>query len=185
MDEGIDQLQALLSQINVNFTGIPSVSLVRVDTINPTKAAFEKIAQKFPDYGTRSEIDFDDTTDDADLRDANRLTIRTRFLYPMKIPFANYIIHKAFMAQSAGVLLSGPIFSRRLPNQQWNTNSAADMTIQSRLPGSDPVQWIFGDKDLTILRVLWELGKQGIYMVPLRATAAMRMQSNIFKDNLQ
>jgi hypothetical protein len=179
----IDQtIEQIASQLGIGFSGLPSFALVRVDIVNPTQASFQALAKDFPGISETSELDFDDTTNNDKLREANRLVVRTRFLYQMRIPFANYIIHKAYMAQEAGVRLTGPIYSSRVAGQQWNENSAADAAIGGRLPAVD---WLFGDKDSNMLTILWNLSKNGTFYVPLRATYSMRMQSNIFLNNLQ
>lgn len=133
--------------------------LVTVNILNPTQG----------DFGQRGrEIDFDD----YDRRDVNRLTVEIRYLYLMRIPFANWVIHQAWMAGNAGKRLYGAI---------WNPQEDA--------PGETGFQTVapvtansFGDP---LMDKLEGLAGQGIYMVPLSASYTMRMQSNPYKQSLQ
>jgi len=191
-DKGIASLEGLGKMLNINVGGIPDVSVVQVTVINPRDGNWDKIPDVIKVGGKDGkELDFDyvpsdaTTTDAKNIREVNRLTIRTRFLYPMRIPFANYIIHTAWMAQAAGVELTGPIDKPMMKGQLWNEQSRARQTIEGRLPQVDPTQILFGDKDKNTLKALWELNKRGLYLIPLRATYSMRMQSNIFRDNLK
>lgn len=194
-DKGIASLEGLGKMLNINIGGIPDISVVKVEVVNPKEDDWDKIPDTARVGGKDGkELDFDfvptdaagaATTDAGKIREANRLTIRTRFLYPMRIPFANQIIHTAWMAQAAGVQLTGPIDKPMMKGQKWNEDSRARQTIEGRLPSVDPTQILFGDRERNTLKALWMLNGRGLYLIPLRATYTMRMQSNIFKDNLR
>ena len=132
--------------------------LVTITIVNPTKG----------DFGNRGrEIDFDDFKN----RDQTRLTIKVRYLYMMRVPFANWIIHQAWLAGKAGKELYGAIWNPQEQAGATGFNSAA------------PVQaMVLGDP---LLAKLDGLARKGIYMVPLRSSYTMRMQSNPYRQSLE
>jgi hypothetical protein len=133
--------------------------LVSITINNPTTGAFGQRGR---------EIEFDDVAK----RDDTRLTITVRYLYMMRIPFANWIIHQAWLASLAGKRLYGAI---------WNP--------QENVPGESGFRTVANVTDNSytdsLLNKLDALGKQGIYMVPLTAHYTMRMQSNPYKQSLE
>lgn len=134
-------------------------TMVSVTILNPTQSTF----------GTRGrELDFDDFSQ----RDATRLTIQIRYLYMMRIPFANWIMHQAWLAGRSGQELYGAI---------WNPQ--ADVPGETGFRTVQGVQpYGFGEP---LLQQLSTLADQGVYMIPLYATYTMRMQSNPYKQSLQ
>ena len=132
--------------------------LVTITIVNPTKG----------DFGNRGrEIDFDNPQN----RDQTRLTIKVRYLYMMRVPFANWIIHQAWLAGKAGKELYGAV---------WNAQEQAGETgFNSNNPVSVSTQ---GDP---LLAKLDGLARKGVFMVPLRATYTMRMQSNPYRQSLE
>ncbi|MFA6035162.1 MAG: TadE family protein [Myxococcota bacterium] len=184
-DQVLRKFDNLLQQFLGISTGMPNLSIVSVTIVNPTPQKFRDFVNSHPKYKDRDEVDFDDTADaidDESLREINRLTVRARFLYPMRIPFANWIIHTAFMAGMAQAELSGPIWRPTVNGQNAND------VIGSRLP-NDPVELIFGNKDANLLGLLWQArtvlaNTQYQYMIPLNATYTMRMQSNLKLNQL-
>ena len=188
IDMTIDQLQSWLGQIGINL-GIPAFATVRVDVFNPTQQTFDQFVNAHqPAYSGSTEVDFDDTfnaLNDSALRDVNRLSVRVRFLYPMRIPFANWIIFMAYMAGEAGVQLTGPIWRPMVPGETLSQNTRVNAEIAGRLP-SDPMELLFGNRDQNLLGILWNVGTTyHNYLIPLRASYMMRMQSNVFRANLQ
>jgi len=144
---------------------------VEVTVLNPTRAHF---------LGQR-ELDFDDLGTDARgiyLREANRLTIQVRYLYVMRVPFANWVIHHAWMSQRAGISLYGAVW-----NPQADTPGATGFS-------PDDVEATYDDirgrarrgahDDERIIRDMARAAREGAYIVPLYATYTMRMQSNLF-----
>jgi Flp pilus assembly pilin Flp len=133
--------------------------MVEVEILNPTLSTF----------GNRGrEIDFDNFSN----RDPTRLTIRVRYLYMMRVPFANWVIHQAWLAGKAGQQLYGAI---------WNPQEGTpgETGFRSVSPVTTKTFW---DPELTALQALAD---QNVYMVPLNATYTMRMQSNPYKQSLE
>jgi len=124
------------------------------------------------DFGLRGrEIRFDDFKN----RNQTRLAIEVRYLYMMRVPFANWIIHQAWLAQAVGKQLYGAI---------WNPQETAGET---GFRSTSPVQATSGftDPDLAAVYALAHAGTSSVYMVPLRATHAMRMQSDPYRTSLE
>lgn len=199
VNKGVLQLDQFLNKILGVSTGIPDLSLVNVYIVNPKKSQLDSMPEPYKTWG---EVDFDDigvykmdgsrySEDEAKkLRDFNRLCITVRFLYQMIIPFANWTIHTAWMAGVTGVQLTGAI---ERPVVRGSNSPDVEGTIEGRINVGGWATYLFGSKDQNLLRVLWELRKvkrpnnevyRGVYMIPLWSTYTMRMQSNIFKDNL-
>lgn len=162
-DELLDRAEELADQaLQKAITGALGGGddrMVTVNVLNPTTG----------DFGQRGrEIDFDD----FDRRDVNRLTIEVRYLYLMRVPFANWVIHQAWMAGNAGKRLYGAI---------WNAQE--DAPGETGFRNVAPVTAnTFGDD---LMNKLEGLATQGVYMVPLNASYTMRMQSNPYKQSLQ
>lgn len=125
------------------------------------------------------ELDFDDLYDDStgrETREANLLTIRLRYLYLMRIPFANWIIHHAWMARRVAQDLYGAIWNPQHNQPEANIFSQGGHELSYQNIGS-----LLGDP---LLRDVAELGDNGIYMIPLETTYTMRMQSNLFRTSI-
>jgi hypothetical protein len=133
--------------------------LVEVTIHNPTQSSFGQRGR---------ELSFDDPSRRSD----TRLVISVRYLYMMRVPFANWIIHQAWLAGRAGKRLYGAV---------WNAqeNAPGETGFRSVSPVSENS---FVDSTLNTVEAL---GRQGIYMVPLTASYAMRMQSDPYKQSLQ
>lgn len=197
LNQGVLQLDAFLNKLLGISTGIPDLSLINVYIVNPRKSQIDSMPEPYKSW---EEVDFDDigvyksdgsrySEDEAKkLREFNRLCITVRFLYQMIIPFANWTIHTIWMAGVTSVSLTGAI---ERPLVKGSNSPDVEGTIGGRVNVGGWVTYLFGDKDRNLLRVLWELRKvrvlnrnYGIYMIPIWSTYTMRMQSNIFKDNL-
>ncbi len=162
-----EMLSAPLSDaIRRAFSG-DGPSVVEVEVLNPTRDAF----------GDNEELDFDDIGTDEraeHLREANRLTIRVRYLYIMRVPFANWVIHHSWLSQRAGISLHGAIW-----NPQADTPGATGFSSEDyEATYSEIAQGLAGDDD--IIRDVARAGEEGAYIIPLYATYTMRMQSNLF-----
>ena len=118
-----------------------------------------------------SELDGEVDFDDPENRSDTRLSIRVRYLYMMRVPFANWVIHQAWLAGRTGKQLYGAIWNPQERVGETGLRSVAPAEVQAS-----------GDK---LLEKLATLAKQGVYMMPLEATYTMRMQSNPYKSSLQ
>lgn len=162
-----EMLSGVLSDaIRAVFAGSDR-KVVEVEILHPLRGDFEGA----------TELDFDDLGNDRKarrLREANRLTIRVRYLYLMKIPFANWIIHQAWLARRAGQDLYGAVWNPQL-NAPGETGFSSENDKQLSYSN---LGTLLNDP---LMRDLTKLGDMGVYMIPLEATYTMRMQSNLFK----
>jgi len=178
--------RALLYQVNRRLTGFartmlagPISSAIRrafggdgpdvvvVTVLNPTRG----------DFGDNEELDFDDIGTDRTaerLREANRLTIQVRYLYIMRVPFANWVIHHAWLSQRAGISLHGAIWNPQADTPHATGFSSEDYEATYR----DLSRGLAGDD--RVIRDVARAGREGAYIIPLYATYTMRMQSNLF-----
>jgi hypothetical protein len=144
--------------------------MVEVQILNPTHDSFDPFSNP---SGSGDEADFDN----PELRDVNRLTIRVQYLYMLRVPFANWIIHQAWLAGEAGTRLYGQI---------WRASTSPESVgLERQVQGFDsntvPDAW--GDG---LLPDLARIARDtGTYLIPLRASYTMRMQSNPYRLSVE
>ncbi|MCP3098576.1 pilus assembly protein [Myxococcus sp. K15C18031901] len=187
--------------------------LIRVDTINPAYFTPIDTIWKLRSGYNWQELDFDGADsfpevpslenkirkffnlpepDDSEIvyRKATRLTIRLRYFYEMKIPFANWIIFTAWYASNAKVALHGAIDRATIVPK---ANMMADGNItplaalgkgiehekgyDSMYPAEMWVLWGLATGSIPLVSSL--VGKR--YFIPLTSTYTMRMQSNFHR----
>ncbi|MBI2895102.1 MAG: pilus assembly protein [Deltaproteobacteria bacterium] len=124
------------------------------------------------------EVDFDDVRSSG-ARNATRLTVRVQYLYMMRVPFANWVIHHAWLAQRAGQELYGAIWNPQRARPGATGFSADDSELTYEF-----IRQRLGDRDGGLLRDVAAIGDAGVYMIPLYATYTMRMQSNPYLNSV-
>ncbi|MGM0596422.1 MAG: TadE family protein [Myxococcota bacterium] len=136
--------------------------LVNVDVISP----------RIGDFGGvhNTEIEFDSVTENDSWRDKTRLSVRVTYFYTMRIPFANRVIHTAFIATKVGEDLYGAV---------WNPQTQAGETGFRSVAPVD-----FSGRGTNLTQMLWQSAQEGVFMIPLRATYTMRMQSNPYRRSI-
>jgi hypothetical protein len=176
---------ALISDLFQGLGVSGNVDFIHVEILNPTQEMF----------AGKPEIHFDDFLAGSEhlqrnkkLREATRLTIRLRYLYWMRIPFANWVIHMAWLANEAGIQLSGPIDQPVIrmgagPISGSIGGEARDVAIGMKVQDSTRP---FAEENRTnLFRALWALGNYAdMYFIPMYSTYSMRMQSNPYKKHL-
>tara|TARA_Y100001934_G_scaffold239961_1_gene293958 strand:+ start:265 stop:1140 length:876 start_codon:yes stop_codon:yes gene_type:complete len=160
---GVASLHAWLNGFGLpipNFT--PRAGLVNIEITNPT-----------PGDLPERELDFDcvdgrcQGVAAADARRINRLSIRLRYNYWMRIPFAANLIHDAWLASVFGRKHENrlsPIHNEEEPQVEPPRN----LTMQENI-------------EFAILRFLAD---RGYHFIPLETTYAMQMQSNLYRHHL-
>ena len=143
-----------------NFT--PRAGLVNIDITNPK-----------PGDLPERELDFDcvdgrcQGVAAADARRINRLAIRLRYNYWMRIPFAANLIHDAWLASVFGRKHENrlsPVHDEQAPQVEPPRN----LTMQENI-------------EFSVLRFLAD---RGYHFIPLETTYAMQMQSNLYRHHL-
>ncbi|HYO57630.1 MAG TPA: TadE/TadG family type IV pilus assembly protein [Archangium sp.] len=127
-----------------------NLKYAKVTICGPLKDAFP---------GNMKEVDFDDprwsTGDHGAWRQGERtkLRIQVTFNYRMPIPFANWVIHAAARNRQVPELL------------RMGKTSGSLKSLNRGGTGGDPYA---------------EAASRGLYILPIRATYTMRMQSNLY-----
>lgn len=178
----------------------PGLSLVEVNVLSPDGAAFarnktwqeerEKQARLLDNGGALAypsghrEIDFDDAPLMAQDGGTGRLAVETRVLCPLRIPLVNKIIFELYAAQ---LLLNAKLGASSLADWQAQRTRLAGGIALSEAVAAAPAVGIGNEgawvREIGLLRVLGRT--LGIYLLPLHATYAMQMQSNMFQDNMR
>ncbi|MBW2736085.1 MAG: pilus assembly protein [Deltaproteobacteria bacterium] len=162
---------------------------VRVDILNPHLGALASLGNlSLGNIGNllgspgghfsnnRNEVDFDNFDVDA-----SRLTIRIRYMYMMRIPFANWVIHSAWLAGQAGRELYGAVWNPQTAPGATGFANVADYTGEQNTPSTGLLSKIQSQD----LKVATKAASGGVYMLPIYATYTMRMQSNPYRSSVQ
>lgn len=183
--------------VPVAFARAELLGQVRVDLLEPKDDPALGTVWKVPGGGAWEELDFDGVEtvpedpalearwmrqkqpqaidpDEELLRSATLLTVRVRYMYELRIPFANWLLFRAWEAQRAGEALLGPVDRPRpVAGAPWELTSSQGLPLASAA-------------ELQVLRALaagsGSLGGVGParrFFIPLSATATVRMQSNV------
>ena len=137
--------------------GLPEI--VTVDVLNPKEGAFSG----------KKEIEFDDPAN----REKTQLTVRVRYLYELRIPFANWLLFESWWASHTGVNLAGwepghaMVKQSKLMLNRWKNG---DFSETCRYTG-------LNNQKMYLLRLAANAGR---YFVPMTTTYTIRMQSNPF-----
>ncbi len=213
-DKGLTALNFGGGVVPRTINGSNLFGQVRVDTINPAYFTPIDTIWKLRNGFNWQELDFDGADsfpevpqlenhirkffnlpepDESELvfRKSTRLTIRLRYFYELKVPFANWIIFTSWFASNAGVALHGAIDRATLDPKG---NIMSDGNIDGLAAAA--VKGIKHEKGYDTLyplemAVLWGLATGSIplvselagrrYFIPLTATYTMRMQSNFHR----
>jgi len=196
-----------------SFNGSNLFGMVRVDTINPAYFTPIDTIWKLRPQANWKELDFDGADgfpeipslennirkffnlpepDDAETvyRKSTKLTIRLRYWYEMRVPFANWVIFTAWYAANARVALSGAIDRPTLAKSNMLNRTSNVQGLVARARGIDhqrgyntlyaPEMWVlWGLANGSIPLISDLVGKR--YFLPLTSTYTMRMQSNFHR----
>lgn len=188
-------------------SGALGIPLIRIDTVHPNASEFGAVASLGP---SQNELEFDDVGyykgnsaggqkdgffGNESYRKALQLTIRVRYLYEMRIPFADWIIQTCWLAalapsylqvtgalgrESAGVAGLGAKNAVNGGNNSTTTDelAAAAAVISPGAGNGKPIVSKFDFAKLVLAR------QNGWYLFPLSASYTMRMQSNFYRKHL-
>jgi hypothetical protein len=202
------------SSVPATINGSNLFGQVRVDTVNPSWYSPVQSVWKLRSAINWKEMDFDGPdsypqvpaleskiakffnlplpdNDEEVFRKATVLSVRVRYWYELRVPFANWVIFTSWWATRAGVALGGSI-DKPTTNVMANaTNKKGGMNSVGLLPvrGIDH-QRGYNTLYTPEMAVLWGLATGSIpllssivgrrYFIPLTATYSMRMQSNFY-----
>ena len=150
--------------------GLPQI---RVAVLNPHVADFNALGAHL----NRQEIDFDDVRPQA--QGATLLSLQVRYLFELKVPFANKMVQSIWFASQVGLLrlwqgvdLTSPrIGGQRGQDAVERTGNVAlgRGTLNDGMPGGLNVS------------ALATLSRRNRFFLPVNAWYTMRLQSNPFK----
>jgi TadE-like protein len=150
--------------------GLPQV---RVAVLNPHVADFARLGGHL----NGQEIDFDDLRPQA--APATLLSIQVRYLYELKVPFANKMVQTIWLASQVGLLqlwrgwdLTSPRLATQAGPDAVGTTGLAALgkgSIADGIPGGLNVS------------ALAALAKTNRFFLPVSAWYTMRMQSNPYR----
>ncbi len=145
--------------------------IVQVQVVNPSKANLNSTFNKLDWRTGKNEIDFDDLRPDAVA--ANNLSVRVKYFYEMRIPFANRMIHSWLLGGEWLKYDVGPLFESQEVSMT-GLNSFEVLEGKGLSKGGDYVP----------LYIAAHLPSHPVYLIPLTGTYTMRMQSNLMKSKV-
>ncbi|HET7785741.1 MAG TPA: TadE/TadG family type IV pilus assembly protein [Myxococcales bacterium] len=170
--DGFIEIGKTLARFKVAEAALTPLGLeqVRIYVHNPVAADFAQFGQHLDGQ----EIDFDDVRPGA--TEATLLSLQVRYLYELRVPFANKLIQTVWLAAHAGLLarwrgwdLTGP----RLAMQ-----NGPDAVAVSRIAAAG-TRVADGTPEGIPIAALVTLGNAaGRFFLPVEAFYTMRMQSN-------
>jgi len=198
----VDDLLDMVGLGGLSVSGfLPDISLVEVEVRSPVTGDFETgtdwqdrqagRAQSIDSHGPLNypdkELDFDSSGMVMDEPRTDRLAVEVRILVPMRIPLVNWIFFQLWYAQEE--LRTASQNSKLQDWAQFKAKTNGGRYLEDVVRDSNGSQ-VFDDALLTSqrtkeARLLRDLAtsRLHIYMIPLRASYAMQMQSNPFWDN--
>ncbi|MFB1483805.1 TadE family protein [Corallococcus sp. RDP092CA] len=152
---------------NQRFNEDVDLERVRVEVLNPRRSQLPTLFASYGSHLQGLELDYDDIRN-AQVIEANLLTVRITYFYEMRIPFANWQLHAFYMGREAlnGLAMRGVNFT----TQKVNGGSLTDH-LEDAGAGQSP--------DHQKIRAL---ANTNIFAIPVVATYSMRMQSNLLNS---
>jgi hypothetical protein len=145
---------------------------VRVHVHNPVAAEFALWGRHLDDQ----EIDFDDVRPGA--TEATLLSLQIRWLYELRVPFANRMIQSIWMAAKGGLLRAWRGWDLTAP--RFGSQAGPDAIAASRA-ASASITVPDGTPEGIPLSALAAGARAGRYYLPVQAFYTMRMQSNPYR----
>lgn len=151
--------------------GLGQLDVLRIEVVNPKKSQLDGLFQSFGGHLDRKELDWDDMRSGAIA--GNLLSVRVRYNYQLRIPFANYLLHSWSMGAAYLKDLRGVSFA----NQEAAMGMVSSFDYLEGRGAYDR-----GGEFVTIAALAKGLH---YYVLPIVATYSMRMQSNLFKEKVK
>ena len=151
--------------------GLPQI---HVAVLNPHLADFNALGAHL----NRQEIDFDDQRPQA--QTATLLSLQVRYLFELKVPFANKMVQSIWLASQVGLLRlwqGSDLTSPRFASQTGG--DAVQITTGAALGRGALADGIPGGLNLSALA---GLANQNRFYLPVNAWYTMRMQSNPYRN---
>jgi hypothetical protein len=152
---------------------------LQVQVLNPKGSKLDATFNKLDWRSGRNEIDFDDMRPDAVA--ANNLSVKVKYFYEMRIPFANRLIHSWLMGAEilkdvSGLLFESPEYRPGVgPFRTSLGNAYRPLEAAGAAKGGDYFTMAIAANNPV----------HPLFLVPLTATYTMRMQSNLMKSKVR
>lgn len=130
----------------------------------------------------RKQIDFDDLRTRPAL--ANQLTIRVRYYYQMRVPFANWMLHTMWLAAHVDAMNLYGGGALRFVTPEWTPGGFRTGVSSNTLIVGKSVSKMGSDPQ-DPLRVVLQYRALGQYRLPINTYYTMRMQSNLYRTYLE
>jgi TadE-like protein len=169
--DGFIEIGKTLARFKASETILDGLGLpqLRIYVRNPVQADFKEFGQHLGGQ----EIDFDDVRPGA--TEATLLSIQVRYLYELRVPFANKLIQTVWLAAHAGLLATWRGWD--LTSPRLGTQSGPDAVAASRLSAAG-TKVADGTPEGIWLGGLVAVASTGHFFLPVEAFYTMRMQSN-------
>ncbi|RKH43281.1 TadE/TadG family type IV pilus assembly protein [Corallococcus sicarius] len=139
---------------------------LRVEVLNPRRSQLPTLFASYGSHMQGRELDYDDIRN-AQVIEANLLTVRVTYFYEMRIPFANWQLHAFYMGREfLNDIRGGPNFTTQ------------------HVGGGSPTKYLEAkgaSRDADHQKISTLAGNR-TFVIPVIATYSMRMQSNLLNS---
>jgi len=175
--DGFGEIAKTLARFKLAEAALTPLGLeqVRIYVHNPVATDFARFGQHL----NGQEIDFDDVRPAA--AEATLLSLQVRYLYELRVPFANKLIQTIWLAAHAGILARWRGWD--LTSPKMVTQNGVDAVAASRVAAaatSVPDGTPEGIPITALVTAGNAPGALGHFFLPVEAFYTMRMQSNPF-----
>jgi len=152
---------------NLKLPGLKDAQIVSVEILSPKPSVFGK---HFAHHLDNKQIDFDDIRKDAAA--ANLLSIHVRYMYRMRIPFANWMIQTMW-------------FAGRMPIMLKAMHGVNFVNPNNALGESNNIALAAAASNFKEMALVVAARQAHLYYFPINTYYTMRMQSNLYKSNVK
>lgn len=198
--------QAINSLIGMNIAGAfaPDTSIVDLDVTSPRQRDFaDGLAYQNQQEGRalsidpqgpldypEDEVDFDQRELIMQTPQIGRLALEVRVLVPLRIPILNWIFFQLWYAQEQLQISRMSSSLQEWAALQTRVNGNPDRMLEDEVLRSEGTgvfdDWVITTQRTKEHRMLRDIAKKwNVYLIPMRATYAMQMQSNLFRRNMR
>ncbi len=170
--DGFIEIGKTLARFKVAEAALTPLGLgqVRVYVHNPVAADFAQFGQHLDGQ----EIDFDDVRPGA--TEATLLSLQVRYLYELRVPFANKLIQTIWLAAHTGILASWRGWD--LTGPRMATQNGPDAVAVSRIGAAGTSVADGTPEGIPVTALVTAGNVAGRFFLPVEAFYTMRMQSN-------
>lgn len=151
----------------LSLPGLKDAQIISVEILNPKPDVFQTPIAHHLNY---KQIDFDDIRSKA--AKANLLSVHVRYMYKMRVPFANWMLQTMW-------------FAARLPGMLKMMHGISFVSPNRSIGKSKNIAMMALGGNLKEMRMVAVARQAGYYYFPINTYYTMRMQSNLYKSNVK